>query len=103
MREHENIREIEEGRRRLGRSLARVRSHRGLAQDTKTDLVFDFTGLQAPDVVTLALVMTARQLAHDECRRVWVKDLPDHVWNFLYATGLQSFFEFFPNSGNLEN
>ena len=54
-------------------------------------------------MVTLALVMTARQLAHDECRKVWVKDLPENVWNFLYATGLQSFFEFFPISGNLEN
>ena len=103
MREHEGIHEIEQGLRRLGRSLAQVRSHRGPVSERKTDLVFDFTGLQAPDVVGLALIMTAQQLAHEECRKVWVKDLPDHVWNFLYATGLQSFFEFFPNSGDLEN
>lgn len=103
MREHEKIHEIEEGRRRLGRSLAQVRSIRETERSRQTDLVFDFTGLQAPGVVGLALILTARQLAHEECRKVWVKDLPDHVWNFLYSTGLQSFFEFFPNSEDLEN
>jgi len=61
-----------------------------------TDLVFDFDGVGSMNLADLSLLLTARQLAHEDCRDVWVRGLPDDTWRVLYALGLQDYFRLFP-------
>ena len=60
------------------------------------DLVFDFSGVGHVDLGGLSLLLTARQLAHEDSRDVWVRALPDDTWQVLYALGLQDYFRLFP-------
>lgn len=60
------------------------------------DLVFDFSGVGHVDLGGLSLVLTARQLAQESSRDVWVRGLPDDAWQVLYALGLQDYFRLFP-------
>jgi anti-anti-sigma regulatory factor len=61
-----------------------------------TDLVFDFSGVGHVDLGGLSLLLTARQLAREDSRDVWVRALPDDAWQVLYALGLQDYFRLFP-------
>lgn len=61
------------------------------------DTVFDFTGLQRPDLSTLSLLFTARLQANPE-DRVWVRALPDSTWRVLYALGLDHLFMPYPGT-----
>lgn len=61
-----------------------------------TDLVFDFSGVGHVDLAGLAMMLTARQLAQEDSRDVWVRGLPDEAWRVLYALGLQDYFRLFP-------
>ena len=61
-----------------------------------TDLVFDYCGVAEMDLADLSLLLTARQLAQEDCRDVWVRGLPDDTWRVLYALGLQDYFRLFP-------
>ena len=61
-----------------------------------SDLVFDFSGVGHVDLGGLSLLLTARQLAHEDSRDVWVRALPDDTWQVLYALGLQDYFRLFP-------
>ena len=61
-----------------------------------TDLVFDFSGVGHVDLGGLSLLLTARQLAQESSRDVWVRALPDDTWQVLYALGLQDYFRLFP-------
>ena len=63
---------------------------------TTTDLVFDFSGIGHVDLAGLSMMLTARQLAHENSRDVWVRGLPDDAWRVLYALGLQDYFRLFP-------
>ena len=63
---------------------------------TTTDLVFDFSGIGHVDLAGLSMMLTARQLAHEHSRDVWVRGLPDDAWRVLYALGLQDYFRLFP-------
>ena len=67
-------------------------------QDTPTgaDIVFDFAGVGHVDLAGLSLLLTARQLAREDSRDVWVRALPDDTWQVLYALGLQDYFRLFP-------
>jgi anti-anti-sigma regulatory factor len=60
------------------------------------DLVFDFSGVGHIDLAGLSILLTARQLAHEDQRDVWVRGLPDDTWRVLYALGLQDYFRLFP-------
>lgn len=60
------------------------------------DLVFDFSGVGHVDLAGLAMMLTARQLAQEDSRDVWVRGLPDEAWRVLYALGLQDYFRLFP-------
>ena len=62
----------------------------------RTDLVFDFSGVGHVDLAGLSLMLTARQLAQQDSRDVWVRGLPDDGWRALYALGLQDYFRLFP-------
>ena len=63
---------------------------------TSTDLVFDFSGVGHVDLADLSLLLTARQMAQENSRDVWVRALPDDTWQVLYALGLQDYFRLFP-------
>jgi anti-anti-sigma regulatory factor len=60
------------------------------------DLVFDFSGVGHLDLASLSLLLTARQMAHEDSRDVWVRGLPSSTWRVLYALGLQDYFRLFP-------
>jgi anti-anti-sigma regulatory factor len=66
------------------------------AVPTGVDLVFDFSGVGHVDLAGLSLLLTARQMAREDSRDVWVRALPDDTWQVLYALGLQDYFRLFP-------
>ena len=59
------------------------------------ELVFDFTGLQRPDLCDLSFILTA-WLTAGRGDRVWVRALPIHTWRVLHALGLDHLFQPFP-------
>ena len=58
-------------------------------------LVFDFTGLERPDVGDLALILTAR-LSADPEESVWVRALPWQTARVLEAMRLDHLFRHYP-------
>ncbi len=60
------------------------------------DVVFDFSGIDGPDLYTICVVLTARMLEGLEDRRVWLHALPEPTWRLMGALGLQRFFEVLP-------
>ena len=64
---------------------------------TRPDLVFDFSGVGHVDLAGLSMMLTARQLAQEDSRDVWVRALPDEAWQVLFALGLQDYFRMFPS------
>ena len=67
-----------------------------------SDLVFDFTGLESPDLRDLSLILTARLQAGPE-DRVWVRALPVPTWRILRALGMDHLFEPFPGADSEPN
>jgi ABC-type transporter Mla MlaB component len=72
-------------------------------KEEKSDVVFDFAGIGSPDLGALCLMLTARNLADDSHRRVWLHGLPEPTWKLLEALGLEHFFEFLPDSEDAAN
>ncbi|HZD06456.1 MAG TPA: hypothetical protein VE173_16205 [Longimicrobiales bacterium] len=66
-------------------------------------LVFDFAGMQTPDIRDLTLLLTARMLAERDERPVWVRGLPHRSWEVLHAMGLAHLFRLFPSGGERAN
>lgn len=64
----------------------------GLPEPIPADVVFDFTGIEQVDVSSLSLLLTARRIAHQDHRNVWVTAVPDQAWHVLEALGLEGFF-----------
>ena len=58
-------------------------------------LVFDFTGLERPDVVDLSLILTAR-LSASPGESVWVRALPWQTARVLEAMRLDHLFRHYP-------
>ena len=58
-------------------------------------LVFDFTGLERPDVCDLALILTAR-LNAESTDSVWVRALPLQTARVLEALRLDHLFRHYP-------
>jgi hypothetical protein len=59
------------------------------------DVVFDFTGLEQPDVRDLSLILTARMQSGPE-DRVWVRALPYGTWSVLRSLGVDHLFHLYP-------
>lgn len=58
-------------------------------------MVFDFTGLERPDVCDLALILTARLTAAPD-ESVWVRALPWQTARVLQAMRLDHLFRHYP-------
>ena len=65
-----------------------------------TDLIFAFSGGEKLDLHGLSLLLTARQMAHEDDRSVWVSGLSQRSWMLLKALGLEGMFKPFPGSGD---
>ena len=61
-------------------------------EDTKSDVLIDFTGSHVVDFGGLTLLLTAQRLAHSEDRQVWLMGLPENAWSVLEAMGLDDLF-----------
>jgi hypothetical protein len=59
-------------------------------------VVFDFTGLERPDVGDLSLILTAR-LQSAPSDHVWVRSLPRETARILQALRLDHLFRLYPN------
>ena len=71
-------------------SVSRVAAH--VQEETKPDVLIDFTDSHVVDFEILTLLHTAQRLAHSEDRQVWLMGLPDHAWSVLKAMGLDVLF-----------
>lgn len=67
----------------------------------RNDLIFAFSGGEKLDLHGLSLLLTARQMAHEDHRSVWVSGLSHRSWMLLKALGLEGMFKPFPPSGEL--
>lgn len=65
----------------------------------EADLVFDFSDMGEPDLGGMVLVLTARQIADDDDRKVWVRSMSPRTWDLLHALGLENLFEDLPGAG----
>ena len=63
------------------------------------DWVFSVVDSDALDLQGIALLMTARELAQDQERTVWLAGLPPAFWRFMDAMGLEGYFIPFPDQG----
>lgn len=72
-------------------------------EPVEVDLVFDFSEMERPDLGGMVLVLTARQIAEDDDRRVWVKSMSARMRELLHALGLEHLFEDFPGNGDYTN
>lgn len=62
-------------------------------------IVFDFTGLEQPDVCDLSLILTAR-LQSAPTDSVWVRSLPWQTARILRILRLDHLFRSYPTSGD---
>lgn len=67
-------------------------------ESLEVDLVFDFSEMERPDLGGMVLVLTARQIAEDDDRTVWVRSVSAHMRELLHALGLEHLFEDFPGT-----
>jgi len=64
-------------------------------------VVFDFTGLERPDVTNLALILTAR--LHMPTESVWVRAIPWQTARILEAMRLDHLFRVYPEDPEQPN
>lgn len=76
----------------LERSAAEGRSQAG-------HVVFDFTGLERPDVGDLSLILTAR-LQSGPTESVWVRSLPEQTERLLRILRLDHLFRTYPEGSD---
>ncbi len=72
-------------------------------EDTKSDVLIDFTDSHVVDFDGLTLLMTAQRLAHSEDRQVWLMGLPENAWLVLEAMGLDDLFVRVASPGGQSN
>jgi hypothetical protein len=75
----------------------------GTERSDRADLVFDFSEIGSPDLGALCLMLTARNIANGDHKRVWLHGLPETSWRMLHAMGLQDYFEMLPFAGDRAN
>ncbi len=61
-------------------------------------VVFDFAGLERPNVGDLSLIITAR-LRSEPGDEVWAKSLPEHTAKILEVLKLDHLFRRYPDAG----
>ena len=61
-------------------------------EDTKPDVLIDFTDSQVVDFEGLTLLLTAQRLAQSEDRQVWLMGLPENAWAVLESMVLADLF-----------
>lgn len=66
---------------------------------TSSHVVFDFTGLEQPDVCDLSLILTAR-LQSGPADSVWVRSLPWQTARILRILRLDHFFRQYPTAAD---
>lgn len=74
--------------------------HGSGTNDSRPDLVFDFSGLDEMTVLDLSVLLTAQRLASREDRTVWATGVAHQTWFALDAMGLTGFFKPFPAEEN---
>ena len=62
-------------------------------------VVFDFTGLERPDVGDLSLILTARLRSAPDAR-VWVRSLPEQTERILKLLRLDHLFRAYPTGSD---
>ena len=72
-------------------------------EDTRSDVLIDFTDSHVVDFEGLTLLLTAQRLAHSEDRQVWLMGLPEHAWSVLKAMGLDVLFGRVSSTGGQPN
>ena len=72
-------------------------------EDTKSNVLIDFTDSPVVDVEGLTILLTAQRLAHSEDRQVWLMGLPESAWSVLEAMGLDDLFVRVSSPGELSN
>jgi anti-anti-sigma regulatory factor len=72
-------------------------------EDSKSDVLIDFTDSHVVDFEGLTLLLTAQQLAQSEDRQVWLMGLPENAWSVLRAMGLDELFVRVSSPGELLN
>ena len=72
-------------------------------EDTKPDVLIDFTDSHVVDFEGLTLLLTAQRLAHSEDRQVWLMGLPENAWSVLEAMGLDDLFVRVASPGGQSN
>ncbi len=81
--------------------MSRVRVQ--VPEDTKSDVLIDFTDSHVVDFEGLTLLLTAQRLAHSEDRQVWLMGLPENAWSVLEAMGLDDLFVRVASPGGQSN
>lgn len=62
---------------------------------SRTDVVFDFSGLDPARLSDMGLILTARLRAAPG-ERVWARALPLRMWHLLRGLGLDHLFRVYP-------
>lgn len=68
----------------------------------RRDVVFDFTGLENPDIGDLSLILTAR-LGAAPTDRVWMRGVPTHTLRIMRGLGLDHLFRQYPRMAESPN
>lgn len=76
-----------------------LREHTPENEETTNHVVFDFTGLDRPNVADLALILTARLGTAPE-DSVWVRSLPWRTARILEVLRLDHLFRHYPEAGD---
>ena len=90
------MRELGHDARMVGRGEVEVRGVEEGRNSGPRDWVFAFHDSDALDMQGISLLLTARGLAAQEDRRIWLAGLPGEFWHFMEALGLDGFFLPFP-------
>jgi hypothetical protein len=64
--------------------------------------VFEAEDAFAIDLQGISLLLTARQMASADHRRVWLAGLPPEFWGLMASMGLEGYFLPFPDHGSIE-
>ena len=71
-------------------AMSHVTEH--VEEDTKSDVLIDFTDSHVVDFEGLTLLLTAQRLAQSQDRQVWLMGLPENAWAVLESMGLADLF-----------
>jgi len=82
--------------------MSQLQKHGDAQTRSEGHVVFDFTGLQQPNVGDLALILTAR-LGTSPSDKVWVRSLPGRTAEVLRILRLDHLFLIFPEDHGQPN